>query len=324
MPSKTQNKNATKISAAVGFIILTITATVLLVNAVIQSFSIHLAAGIAVILIAIGTFLTIFTEGKTVFKAEFGSVGFSTKLFEFIAVFVGSILSFYLNNNLGLGLVVGSALVGLLAAAVAPKYAVPAYCGSFAGMSSAALFPEYHGIILASAIAGLIFVICRDVFGGFGGKLGAMSFISVIAAGLLLSGTFATAAIPNLNTSLWILLTALIAAPLTFYLNTVLGKGPVLASTVISLLAGLTLPVLVPGIGAQLGVVVICSSFTGMSNEKRSPKFWYMLLAGLFTGFLFILSTPLLGGCGGKLGTTAFVSIMAVNGLTSLVNKMRK
>lgn len=121
MPSKTQNKNATKISAVIGFIILTITATVLLVNAVIQSFPIHPAAGIAVILIAIGTYFTIFTEGKRFLKADFGSVDFSTKLFEFIAVFVGGILSFYLNNNLGLGLVVGSALVGLLAVVVAPN-----------------------------------------------------------------------------------------------------------------------------------------------------------------------------------------------------------
>ncbi|NLN70086.1 MAG: hypothetical protein GX142_04795 [Chloroflexi bacterium] len=324
MSSKSQAKSITKTSATIGFIILSITVTILLVNAVRQSFPIHPAAGIAVVLIAIGTYFTIYKEANTLLKTDLAPADFSTKLYEFIAVFVGSILSFYLNNNLSLGLVVGSALVGLVAYLVVPKYAVPMYCGSFAGMSSAALFPTYTGIIIASALAGLVYVLCRDVFGGFGGKLGAMGFISVVVTGLILGREFVPSSIPSLNTSLWLIVAALIAAPLTFYLNNHLGKGPVLASSVVGLVGGLVLPVLVPEIGTPLGVVVICASFAGMSNQIRCPKFWHMLVAGLFTGFLFVLSMPLLGGCGGKLGTTAFTSIMSAAGLVNLVTQQRK
>jgi len=148
--------------------------------------------------------------------------------------------------------------------------------------------------------------------------------MGAIAAALILSKEFASPAIPPLNTSLWLILAAFIAAPLTFYLNINLGKGPVIASSVVGLLGGLILPKLVPDIGTQLGVIVICSSFVGMSNQKRSPKFWYALVGGLFTGFLFVLSSPLLGGGGGKLGTTAFTSIMSVGGLANLFKKSKK
>lgn len=324
MSSKSQKNSLTKSSAIIGFLLLTLIVTVLIFNAVKQSFNIHPAAGAVVLIIAVGTYFTIFDEGKTVLKAEIAPVSSSIKLYEFIAVFVGSILSFYLNNNLGLGLVIGSALVGLLAVLVAPKYAVPVYCGSFAGMSSAALFPEFTGIILVSVIAGLVYVICRDVFGGFGGKLGAMGFMSAIAAGLILGRTFASPAIPSLNTDLWLILFAFFAAPLTFYLNAYLNNGPVLASSAIGLLGGIVLPALFPEIGGQLAVVVICASFAGMTSKARCPKFWYMLIAGLFSGFLFVLSVPLLGGCGGKLGTIGFTSIMSVLGFVKIIQRLRK
>jgi hypothetical protein len=46
-----------------------------------------------------------------------------------------------------------------------------------------------------------------------------------------------------------------------------------------------------------------------------------MSVAGLFIGVIFVYSAPVFGGVGGKLGTIAFGSIMAVYGYMSLFPK---
>lgn len=92
------------------------------------------------------------------------------------------------------------------------------------------------------------------------------------------------------------------------------GNGPVLASSVVGMLGGLVLPVVFPAQGANLAVVAICASFGGMSSRERLPNAWAVLAVGVFTGVVFIFSTPHLGGAGGKLGTIAFGSVLAVSG----------
>jgi hypothetical protein len=43
-----------------------------------------------------------------------------------------------------------------------------------------------------------------------------------------------------------------------------------------------------------------------MSSPKRITNWWAVLAMGLFTGMIYILSMPLAGGAGGKLGTISF------------------
>ena len=315
---KSAMKASTKPYAITGFLLLSIMVTVLLITATNEALTVHPAAGITAILITSGTFIAIFLEGKTLLHDTIEPVAFSRKFFEFAAVFLGGVFTFYLSTNLGLGAVIASSLVGILAAMIIPKYGAAAYCGSFVGMSSFSLFSNYTGVALASAIAGIVYVLSRDVFGGFGGKLGTIAFLGASIAAVILGREFLMTNLADWNTNLWVLVFAFIAAPLTFYLNCYLGNGPVLASGAIGLVGGLILPVLFPQIGGQLAIVVICASFTGMSNKKRCPHFWHMLVAGLFTGILFVFSTPLLGGAGGKLGTIAFASIISTNGFIDL------
>jgi len=317
-------KLSTKPIPIAGFIILSIMVTVLLLSAVNESWFAHPAAGILATIIAAGTFFAIYLEGKSLLAQEIQPVAVSRKLFEFLAVVVGGVITFYLSCDIGLGAVVASSLVGILAAMIVPKYGAAAYCGSFVGMSSSALFCQYSDVAFASAIAGLVYVITRDTFAGFGGKLGTIAFIGASSAAFMLGREFLIAPIPDWNTSLWVLLFAFIAAPLTFYLNCNLNNGPVLASGAVGLLGGLILPVIFPQIGSQLAVVVICASFTGMSNTTRCPKFWHMWIAGLFTGILFVFTTPLLGGAGGKLGTIAFASIISTNGFIKIYQKYHR
>lgn len=301
-----------------GFILLTVMVVVLLLSAVNEAWANHPAAGLITSIIAIGTMVDMYLEGKELLLFKIEPTKFSRKAFEFSAVLIGGILTFYLSIDLGLGAVVASCLVAIVADMIVPEYGVPAYCGAFVGMSSNALFFSLSEVALASAVAGLVYVLSRDVYGGFGGKLGTIAFIGASITAFSLSREFLLTPIAGWQTNMWILLFAFIAAPLTFFLNCTLGNGPVLASGAVGLIGGLILPILFPQIGNTLAIVVVCASFTGMSNTKRCHQFWYMLVAGLFTGILFIFTTPLLGGAGGKLGTIAFASIISTNGFIQL------
>ena len=291
---------------------------VLLLPATVEAWMAHPAAGIISAFVTFGTMVTIFYEGRVLFAQQILPVPFARKAFEFIAVVIGGVLTFYLSYEIGMGVVIASSLVGILAVMALPEYGAAAYCGSFVGMSSNALFFNYTEVALASVIAGIVYVLTRDVFSGFGGKLGTIAFIGAAFTGFALNREFLITPISNWETNLWVLVIALIATPLTFYLNCDRGNGPVLASGAVGLAGGLVLPVLFPEYGNTLAVVAICASFTGMSNKTRCPNFWYILIAGLFTGILFVFTTPLLGGAGGKLGTIAFASIIATNGFFKL------
>lgn len=305
-----------------GFVLLTAMVVVLLLSAVNEAWIAHPAAGLITLIITIGTLVDMYIEGKALIISKIAPVKLSRKAFEFLAVFIGGILTFYLAVDFGLGAVVAASLAAIVADMIVPEYGVPAYCGAFVGMSSNALFFNLTEVAIASAIAGIVYVLSRDVYGGFGGKLGTIAFIGAAVAGFGLGREFLLTPVAGWQTNLWVLLFAFIAAPLTFFLNCTLGNGPVLASGAVGLVGGLLLPVLFPQIGNTLAVVVICASFTGMSSTKRCHRFWHMLVAGLFTGILFIFTTPLLGGAGGKLGTIAFASIISTNGFIQMYRQV--
>ncbi|WP_350343327.1 hypothetical protein PRVXT_002622 [Proteinivorax tanatarense] len=104
------------------------------------------------------------------------------------AVF-GTFFTFFLGADpdvlgapaLGLNAMVGSGIVGLLAALFLPKdLAVVAYTAAFAGMSSAAVLTNYGMVILAGLLVGLIFILVQPIYNGFGGKLGTIAALAVL------------------------------------------------------------------------------------------------------------------------------------------------
>lgn len=295
---------------------------ILMISAAAEAWAAFPAAGIIATFVLLGASIAIYFEGQGLILQDIAQAKISRLVFEFLAVVLGGIGTYYLSYYIGLGAVVASSLIAILADMVVPEYGVPAYCGSFVGMSSNILFFNHAEVALASAVAGLVYVLTRDVFAGFGGKLGTIAFIGASITGVGLGRGFLIVPIADWETNLWVLVIALIATPLTFYLNCYRGNGPVLASGAVGLLAGLILPVLFPQNGYTLAVVAFCASFTGMTNTKRCPVFWHILIAGLFTGILFVFTTPLLGGAGGKLGTIAFASIISTFGLTQLFQRV--
>ncbi|MBM3138003.1 MAG: hypothetical protein FJZ98_07425 [Chloroflexi bacterium] len=98
-------------------------------------------------------------------------------------------LTWLLAEYKNLGAVRASSLVGLIGAFILPlllpsaggDHAVAVFCASFVGMASHERMPKPWMIILAGAIAGVIFQLSAPLFGGFGGKLGTIALVSVMS-----------------------------------------------------------------------------------------------------------------------------------------------
>ncbi len=232
----------------------------------------------------------------------------------FLGVMGGALLTFALSVDLGLGPVVAAALVGITATLILPRLDVPIYCGAFAGMACNSLLHGYGHMLLASALAGTVFLLAKPVFNGFGGKLGTIAYIGCLGAGLCTSRAFGSAPVPSWDLGMYLVGYSVLGAVLTYVLNVRLKHSAVISSGLVGLAGGLILPVLHPGIGTTLGVMVICASFAGMSSRQRVPNELYVAVAGVLCALVFMYSSPYLGGAGGKLGTIAFGSVIAVAG----------
>ena len=97
----------------------------------------------------------------------------------------------------------------------------------------------------------------------------------------------------------------------TFYLSHDLDWGPVLAASSIALLASF-IPELNQG-STLLRVIpsaIYCGAFVGMSSFLVMPNLMIISIAGLIAGLIFTLTHHVFDGCGGKLGTIAFISVV--------------
>jgi hypothetical protein len=100
---------------------------------------------------------------------------------DFLAVFGGTLATFYLNRKLGIGAVLASSLIGFLGALIFKNQATAIFCGSFAGMSDRARLPNEGAACIAGLLCGLVFIHSTPYLGGAGGKLGTIAFGTVIA-----------------------------------------------------------------------------------------------------------------------------------------------
>lgn len=243
-------------------------------------------------------------------------------LLNFISVFLGTILTFAINIEMGLGPVVAASTVAILATLFFPKYDVPIYCGAFVGMACPSVFYNYPLISLAGITAGILFIVAKNAFNGYGGKLGTIALGGCVATTLATRTPLGLAGIPPPETHLTLIIYSSSAALLTYLLNVRLKNSPVISSGIIGLVGGLLLPVIHPEHGQMLAIMVICASFAGMSSKEKVPHEIFIVIAGLFSALFFIYTASYLGGTGGKLGTIAFGSVIAVRGIWDLINKL--
>ena len=228
-----------------------------------------------------------------------------------LAVAIAGPLTYALSVSLGLGPVVASALVGLLAALTVGEQAAPAYCGTFVGMVSSAVFPTLGPVAAASLVAAVVFVLAKRVFNGFGGKLGTTAFLGCGAVVFPTSYTYAAGSALDPTPAMTALVAATAGALAAFVLSVHYDHGAVVGSAVVGLGAGLLAP---PALGATLGgtaaAAAFAGSFVGMVSETRLPSLTLVGLAGLLSGAVFVGVAPVFGGSGGKLGTIAFTACL--------------
>lgn len=306
-----------KIISVLGYFSL-ISITVLLFSFALLESVIEGLIGIAVIM-ALVLISLLFEKGREAITTFTGKKMVAMKfersdIFNFLAIVCGALLTYTLGIDFGLGEVVSAALVAIIAAVLIPKYGVPAYCGAFVGMSSEHIFAGHIQLLLAAAIAGLVFVAAKPVFNGFGGRLGTIAFTGTAGAAWLMEQTLLDGACPTRTIAGWIILYSILGAVITMVISLRLKKGPVMSSGIISLIGGMLLPVIHPEIGGWLAIVVMCASFAGMSTFERIANEILMAIAGLILALVFIYTNSYFGGCGGKLGTIAFGSVIAVKG----------
>jgi hypothetical protein len=312
-----------RIIPTISFLLLSLMVVVLLVFTVYQSWVVYSLWGIVATFALVGALWEILRESRRVPCVQFSEVLSLQSLITAGSVLGGALISYRLSVDVGLGAVTAAALVALVAALVVPDYAVSMYCGSFVGMTSARLLISHWDVAIAGGVAAVLYVLTSCAYPGFGGKLGTIAFTGSVFTGLGLDREFLITEIPEQPVILLIIVCAVVATAITYWLNVVLGHGPVMASGIVGIAAGLILPAVYPEIGGTLAVMAMCASFAGMSSRAHFPRWTMMLGVGLITGLIFVNSMPLLGGAGGKLGTIAFGSVLAVRGYYDLVERSR-
>ncbi len=228
-------------------------------------------------------------------------------VFDGLYVVMGAIMTYALSLLFGIHAVTASALVGLLAHVFLKRHEVAIYCGSFAGMTSVMLIRPLE-FVLVAVLAGLVFVLLKPVYQGFGGKLGTIAFIGSVTTYVMLGKDFATIILLRFNLVIFILV-AVIGAILPWYIQHRIRPSAVFASAAPSLLMALLfIPLLTHG--DIYATVFFAASFAGMASIDRLPNLFWAGIAGLVCGLLFYGTFIVMNGAGGKLGTIAVLSVI--------------
>ncbi len=240
---------------------------------------------------------------------------FSRKaLYDFLATSIASVITFILSTQAGLGAVTASGAVGLVAAIAVKPYAVPIFCGSFLGMCS----PDHFSMgqfIIASVVVGVIFVATKDVFNGYGGKLGTIAFGAALLTGIIVRADFLDPIVYDSWERIHLVAASVVGAVTAYIISIRFKAGPVFGSAVVGVVAGPLLPFIFGDFGIDLAIAAFGASFVGMSSPEKLRDERYIFLAGVMFGFIFVLSAPFFNGAGGKLGTIAFISAMMIGGV---------
>ena len=226
----------------------------------------------------------------------------------------GALVTYGLAVEGGVSPIVGAGAVGVVAALAMPTRAVPAYCGAFVGMTSPAVLDTYVSTAAAAVVAMLLYLAVRPVYHGVGGKLGTTAFVGVVLTAVGTSRPFSGGSIPGPELATVAVAAGGVAAAVTFVVHARLGASPVLASGAVGLIGGVAAPVVLGAGGGLVAAVVFAASFAGMTEPARIPDERWLAVTGVVVGVLVVFTAPYLSGSGGKLGTIAFASSLAVHG----------
>lgn len=120
-----------------------------------------------------------------------------------------------------------------------------------------------------------------------------------------------------------IFLLSIVAALATYELSLKYKFGAVRASSLVSLIAGLILYFL--KLNPIYGVAIMGASFAAMSTDKVVPtRFWMFICSLVFAAVFLGLNNNLFAGFGGKLGTTACISVVMTLGVMKIAGRCKE
>jgi len=217
------------------------------------------------------------------------------------------------------GPVIGASLICLIGGLFFGNYAGVNNSGSFAGMTSSTVIPSIEYTLLTGLVLWIVFI---KSFLGYGGRQGVIAFISVNISSLIL---YSINPISYFNPDAYSVINATyVVLVITFStfgtVSTIILRervvqkvfrqnDSVIGAAIVGLLAGFLIPSFPMPYCSTLPAVVAVGSYAGMSSKKNLKKYIDFLIVGMLTGIMFILLLPVSIGCGGKLGTGAFLSI---------------
>ena len=247
------------------------------------------------------------------YNKEF-SLKIKVKDFDILYSAIGVIATYELATLLSVNVVIASAFMGLLGYLLIKKNSVAFYCGTFAGMTSYEIFNHYEILVLA-AVCGLVYLIIKNIFNGYGGKLGTTAFISTFFTAIILGKSYLS---PTGSYNIALLLLFSVAGVLiTYLLNNKLGQSAVLSSALPSLIVAVIIQLLWSE-GFIYSGIFFTASFIGMSDVKKIPNSYVSILLGIILGIVFILFFNSFNGFGGKMGLMAMLSIFVYQGVRYL------
>lgn len=218
------------------------------------------------------------------------------------AVFIASILTYYISKYTDI--VVAASLVGIIGAMLFGDLDDPIYVGAFVGMAT--LFTNIHVFIGVAVLASFLYILLENHFIDMGGKLGTIAFMG----GLIVSffSTYTRNPIILENYQIVILMgVSTLSALLTFYLAKYF-ENTILASAFV----GLTLGVVALFVDLSFVDVIALVGYgaTFIGCQKRYKPYYMLISSVLFVviyKYLYVV-----GGIGGGLGMSAFLSLMPV------------
>ncbi|MCL6217865.1 hypothetical protein [Zunongwangia pacifica] len=118
---------------------------------------------------------------------------FFDDLQDIVYISLGALLTYFISVDLEFGSVIAAGFTGTLASYLPnifrktwiQRVPVAAYCGAFVGMTAPAVSSGYTFIIFSAFLTGALFISAKNVFNGFGGKLGTIAFGGVALSSLI-------------------------------------------------------------------------------------------------------------------------------------------
>lgn len=258
------------------------------------------------------------------------------------SVFSGSVVTFALNNFLPFGPIPAASTVGIIATTLLPeRFALAAFCGAFAGMARLAVVPGFRPALVLGTLCASIFALFdkQKWLVGIGGRLGLIAQIACTTQFLFSSiilppfpgGAKFIGSYPPLRMLLSELLptclhTVFGALVMSIWMDTMKMKAQKnkshhrvaitcnrLSTSVAAVSATGLVASLIPVISAG---PAFSGSLIAMSSPLRIETYGGLVGASLVGGLCQIaLSSVLLGGWGGKLGTASLLGVLGFSAI---------